>query len=31
MHDFKSLDRINTAEFIDMLDLKETLNFLVKS
>ena len=31
MHDFKSLDRINTVELIDMLGLKETVNFLVKS
>ena len=31
MCDFKSLDRINTVELIDMLGLKETVNFLVKS
>ena len=31
MCEFKSLDKINTVELIDMLGLKETLNFLVKS
>ena len=31
MCEFKSLDKINTVELIDMLGLKETVNFLVKS
>ena len=31
MCDFKSLNRTNIVELMDMLGLKETLNFLVKS